>query len=208
MRNADRRLDIVLATRNKHKVEELSAMLRDLPVRILSLDDLSDMPIVVEDGATLEENAVKKAVSASSASGLAAIADDTGLEVEALGGAPGVRSARYAGADGDTEANNRRLLDELCGVSPDERKAVFRCVIALSDTRGGVWTAEGLTRGTILTAPRGAGGFGYDALFLPDGHGRTYAEMSPEEKNAVSHRGNAINKARGLVLELLSRESV
>jgi XTP/dITP diphosphohydrolase len=208
MRLPESTVDIVLATRNRHKLDELSAMLEDLPVRILSLDDLGDMPVVEEDGATLRENAVKKAVAASAAAGLAALADDTGLEVEALDGAPGVRSARYAGPDGDTNANNRKLLDELGGLPTDKRRAVFRCVIALCDTDGEVSTVEGVTEGTILTAPRGVEGFGYDPLFLPDGHERTYAEMSPGEKNAVSHRGKATNRARGLILKLLSRESV
>jgi XTP/dITP diphosphohydrolase len=199
-----RRLRIVLATHNRHKVEELSSMLSDLPVKILSIDDLPDVPAVVEDGATLEENAVKKATAAAAAAGIPALADDTGLEVAVLNGAPGVRSARYAGDEGNTSANNRKLLNEMNGVPEAERGAVFRCVIALADVDGSASTVEGVTRGIILSAPRGSGGFGYDPLFLPDGHARTYAEMSAAEKNAVSHRGKAINRARDLVISLVS----
>jgi XTP/dITP diphosphohydrolase len=196
-------LRIVLATRNRHKIEELTAMLEGLSVKALTLDDLPVMPDVIEDGETLEDNAVKKAVSAARAFVLPALSDDTGLEVDALGGAPGVRSARYAGDDGDAVANNKKLLAELRDVSEPGRKAAFRCVIALARPDGSASTVEGVTRGKILTSPRGDGGFGYDPLFLPDGHDRTYAEMSSAEKNAVSHRGKAINKARGLILELL-----
>lgn len=196
-------LRIVLATRNRHKIEELTAMLRGLPVEALTLDDLPAMPDVVEDGETLEDNAIKKAVSAAREFGLPALSDDTGLEVDALDGAPGVRSARYAGDTGDAVANNRRLLAELRDVPESRRRAAFRCVIALARPDGAASTAEGVTRGVILTSPRGHGGFGYDPLFLPDGHEETYAEMSPAGKNAVSHRGKAINRARDLILELL-----
>ncbi|MBN2565409.1 MAG: RdgB/HAM1 family non-canonical purine NTP pyrophosphatase [Candidatus Eisenbacteria bacterium] len=200
-------LSIVLATRNRHKIAELTSMLSDLPVQILSLDRFPDMPAVVEDGETLEENAIKKAVAVASVAGIPSLADDTGLEVAVLKGAPGVRSARYAGADGNTAANNRRLLDELDAVPVGDRRASFRCVIALARTDGTVSTVEGVTTGVILTTPRGHGGFGYDPLFLPDGHDRTYAEMSSSEKNAVSHRGKAIKAARGLVLALLEQGS-
>jgi XTP/dITP diphosphohydrolase len=199
-------LRIVLATRNRHKVEEISAMLSDLPVAVLSLDDLPRLPAVIEDRDTLEGNAIKKATTIASATNMPALADDTGLEVEALGGAPGVRSARYAGEQGDTAANNRKLLEELQGLPGEKRNASFRCVIALAKPQGTVDTVEGATRGVILEIPRGTGGFGYDPLFLPDGHDRTYAEMSAEEKNAVSHRGKAISRARGLVEALLEAD--
>jgi XTP/dITP diphosphohydrolase len=197
---------LVLATRNRHKVDELSAMLAELPVRLLSFHDFPDMPDVVEDGETLEENAVKKAREVAEFTGLAALADDTGLEVDALGGAPGVRSARYAGEGTDWAANNRKLLSELAGVRGPARGAAFRCVVALAVPGGEVGTVEGTTRGVILEAPRGDGGFGYDPLFLPDGFDRTYAEMGSDEKNAVSHRGKAINAARRLVATLVKAE--
>ncbi len=197
-------ISLVLATRNRHKVEELSAMLSELPVSILSFHDFPDMPDVVEDGATLTENAIKKASAVASFTGLPSLADDTGLEVDALGGAPGVRSARFAGEAANWEENNRKLLSDLNGVEGSARAAAFRCVVALA-VQGDeeVRTVEGVTHGVILDAPRGRGGFGYDPLFLPEGHDLTYAEMASDEKNAVSHRGKAIKSARALVIALL-----
>ncbi len=197
-------ISLVLATRNRHKVEELSAMLSELPVQILSFHDFSDMPDVVEDGATLMENAIKKASEVASFTGLPALADDTGLEVDALDGAPGVRSARFAGEPSNWEANNHKLLADLNGIEGPARAAAFRCVVALA-TCGDeeVRTVEGVTHGVILEAARGQGGFGYDPLFLPDGHNLTYAEMRSDEKNAVSHRGKAIKNARALIAALL-----
>jgi XTP/dITP diphosphohydrolase len=194
---------LVLATRNAHKVEELSALLEGLPVRLLSFRDYDDMPDVVEDGATLTENAVKKALEVARFTGLPSLADDTGLEVDALGGAPGVRSARYAGEESDWAANNRKLLSELSGLHGRERTAAFRCVVALALPDGDVSTVVGTTTGTILEEASGEGGFGYDPLFLPDGHSRTYAEMTAAEKNAVSHRGKAIRDAIGMITTLV-----
>lgn len=197
-------ISLVLATRNRHKVEELSAMLSELPVRILSFHDFPDMPDVVEDGATLRENAIKKATEAALFTGLRALADDTGLEVDALDGAPGVRSARFAGEPPNWEENNRKLLSDLSGIEGSARAAAFRCVVALAvEGDEEVRTVEGVTRGVILEAPRGQGGFGYDPLFLPDGHDLTYAEMRSDEKNTVSHRGKAIKNARVLIAALL-----
>ncbi|HYW68019.1 MAG TPA: non-canonical purine NTP pyrophosphatase, partial [bacterium] len=141
---------LVLATRNPHKVEELSAMLAGLPVSVLSFSDFPDMPEVVEDGETLEENAAKKAVEVAAFTGLPALADDTGLEVDALGGAPGVHSARYSGEGADGPRNNRKLLSELSGVSGSDRSAAFRCVVALALPGGEASTVEGATRGVIL----------------------------------------------------------
>mgnify|MGYP001135411948 CR=1 FL=1 len=206
MKDVPSRIRLVLATRNRHKVEELSAMLSDLPVEILSFEDLPAMPDVVEDGDTLEENAAKKAREVAATTGLPALADDTGLEVDALDGAPGVRSARYASGGHDWEANNRKLLRELEGVAEERRGAAFRCVVALSTADGDVSFAEGVTRGTIVSAPVGEGGFGYDPLFRPEGMSRTYAQLSADEKNSISHRGKAIKAARGLVTALLGGE--
>jgi len=197
-------ISLVLATRNRHKVEELSAMLKELPVRILSFHDFPDMPDVVEDGATLTENAIKKAREVALFTGLPALADDTGLEVDALDGAPGVRSARFAGEPSNWEENNSKLITDLRGIEGSARAAAFRCVVALAmhgDEE--VRTVEGVTHGVILEAARGQGGFGYDPLFLPDGHDLTYAEMRSDEKNAVSHRGKAIKNARALIVALL-----
>jgi XTP/dITP diphosphohydrolase len=192
------RTTLVLATRNLHKVAEMSALLRGLPLDILSCRDLPGVPDVVEDAPTLEGNAIKKAVAAH--------ADDTGLEVEFLGGAPGVLSARYAGDAASYEDNNRKLLAALDGVPAQRRRAVFRCVVALAKPGLAVRLVEGRTEGGILERPRGDGGFGYDPLFLPAGHVRTYAEMAADEKNLVSHRGKAVRAARSLIAELLGTQ--
>lgn len=200
------RFTLVLATRNLHKVSEISALLSGLPLEVLSCRDLPGVPDVVEDAPTLEGNAIKKAVSVSAATGHAALADDTGLEVEFLGGAPGVLSARYAGEDASYEDNNRKLLAALGGVPAPGRRAVFKCVIALALPGRDVRTVEGRTEGTILERPRGEGGFGYDPLFLPADCDRTYAEMPPDEKNLVSHRGKAIRAARALIEELFGTQ--
>jgi XTP/dITP diphosphohydrolase len=197
------RVTLVLATRNLHKVSEMSALLGGLPLDILSCRDLPDAPEVVEDAPTLEGNAIKKAAALCATTGLAALADDTGLEVEFLGGAPGVLSARYAGAAASYDDNNRKLLAALEGVEAAKRRAVFRCVVALAAPGRSVRFVEGRTEGTILACPRGGAGFGYDPLFLPDGHSLTYAEMPADEKNLASHRGKAIRAARGLIVELL-----
>mgnify|MGYP006279834053 CR=1 FL=1 len=198
-------LTLVLATMNPHKVSEITEILAGLPVRLLSFRDLPDLPDVVEDGATLEENAAKKAREVAAATGLPALADDTGLEVEYLGGAPGVRSARYAGEPKSYERNNRKLLAEMADAGPDERRAAFRTIVALATPEGEVELVEGRMDGEILTEPAGEGGFGYDPLFRPEGSGRSFAEMSQAEKNAISHRGRAVRAAREMVLGLLER---
>ena len=195
---------LVLATRNPHKVSEIAALLSGIPVRVVSCLDLPGVPEVVEDAATLEGNAVKKAVAVLEATGLPSLADDTGLEVAFLGGAPGVLSARYAGRAHDWEANNRKLLADLAGAPAAARRAAFRCVVALAAPGRPVRVAEGRTDGIILETPRGDAGFGYDPLFLPDGFRRSYAEMSAGEKNRVSHRGKALAAARGLIEDLFT----
>jgi XTP/dITP diphosphohydrolase len=198
---------LVLATRNPHKVRELTRLLGTAGVEFYSCREFPDVPEVEEDGATLEENAAKKALVVARATGLPTLADDTGLEVDALGGAPGVLSARYAGEDATYEDNNRKLLKALAGVTTGDRGASFRCVVALATPEGDVHLVEGRTRGRILEAPRGSGGFGYDPLFEPLGSGRTYAEMSPAEKNEVSHRGRAVRAAGAALAELVRERS-
>ncbi len=185
---------LVLATRNQHKLEEFEAILGTGEFEWVSALDFPDIPEVIEDGETLEANAVKKAVTLALATGLRALADDTGLEVSALDGAPGVYSARYAGEPPDYAANNRKLLDALADV--DDRRGRFRCVIALAEPDGRAQYVEGICAGTIATAPMGEGGFGYDPLFIPDGEQRTFAQMSAAEKNRQSHRGRALAAAR------------
>jgi XTP/dITP diphosphohydrolase len=184
---------IVVATRNPHKVEEIRAMLAELPVTVRDLRDFPDCPDVVEDGDTLEANALKKARAAHRCTGLPVIADDTGLEVYYLLGAPGVYSARYAGENATYEDNNRKLLREMTQVPARKRQARFRCVIALV-AGDGEQLFEGKVEGVILHAPRGGNGFGYDPVFRPDGFDRSYAELDAGEKNAISHRGRAVQE--------------
>lgn len=190
---------LLLATRNAHKIGEISSMLRGLPVRTAALRDFPGAPDVVEDGRTLEENAVKKAAQCAKATGLWCLADDTGLEVAALAGAPGVHSARYAGPGCDYEANNRKLLAELRGLPLNERRAVFRCVVALASPGGRTAIEEGRLEGLITESPRGENGFGYDPVFLLESRGKTLAELAPEEKNEVSHRASALRRMRGII---------
>jgi XTP/dITP diphosphohydrolase len=184
---------LLLATRNLHKVTEISAILSIPSLALLSMKNYPDIPEVIEDGATFEANAVKKAATLARATGLWAMADDSGLEVDALGGAPGVYSARYAGEPVDYRANNRKLLQALDG-NPN-RRARFRCVIALSDPSGTCMTVQGSCDGRIGHGERGSNGFGYDPLFLPDGYDCTFAEMPSDLKNRISHRSAALRRA-------------
>ena len=178
---------MVAATANPHKMIEIAAILGSA---VELLPRPADLGEVVEDGDTLEANARLKAVAVCGHTGRAAVADDTGLEVAALGGAPGVKSARYAGDHADDADNRARLLVELEGVA--DRSARFRTVAVMAFPDGSELLAEGIATGTIADAPRGDGGFGYDPVFVPDGgDGRTFAEMSTDEKNADSHRGRA-----------------
>lgn len=195
---------LVLATRNVHKVREISRLLERVDVEVLSFRDFDELPTVVEDGETLEENAIKKAETIAAATGLPTLADDTGLEVAGLGGVPGVESARYAGPGATYDDNNKKLLAALEGASKSDRRAAFRCVVAFAEPGERTQTVEGRTEGVILSERRGEGGFGYDPLFLPDGQRLTYAEMDEDTKNAVSHRGRAVRKAAKLVASRLA----
>ncbi len=199
----DRR-KVVIATRNRGKIRELQALLEDLGLELVSVGDIEGVPEVVEDGATFLENAVKKAVEVARATGLAAIADDSGLEVDALGGRPGVYSARYAGEGASDEDNYRKLLKELEGIPEKERTARFKCVMVAARPDGThIWT-EGACEGVIASEPKGSQGFGYDPVFyLPD-KGRTMAQLSKEEKNAISHRGRAMRRLKEMLREFLN----
>lgn len=194
-----RKARLVLATRNRGKIAEIKRLLEDLPLQILTWEDFPDWPPVEEEGETFEENAWHKAESLARWAGLPALADDSGLEVEALKGAPGVFSAHYAGKHGDDAGNVARLLQELEGVPGDRRKARFVCVLALAGPRGERLLVRETCDGSIAEEPRGEGGFGYDPVFVPDGEVRTMAELSLEEKNAVSHRGKALRRLRSLL---------
>lgn len=181
----------MLASANPDKAVEMAAVLEACGFELLPRP--AGVPEVEETGSTLEENARLKAQALVAASGEAAVADDTGLEVAALDGAPGVYSSRYAGDNATYADNVARLLQALDGVAPDQRRARFRTVAMVCFPDGGEIAAEGLVEGQIATSGRGTAGFGYDAVFVPDeGDGRTFAEMAPAEKNAVSHRGRAL----------------
>ena len=186
---------IVVATRNQGKLVEIRALLADLDgARVLAIDEVGvPVPEVEEDGATFRDNALKKARVVAQATGMIALADDSGLEVDALDGLPGVRSARYAGERASDGANNAKLLSALAEVPRGQRGARFRTVVALVDPAGGEpETAEGTCEGAILEAPRGDGGFGYDPLFWCPELGSTFAEATREAKSSVSHRGRAL----------------
>lgn len=197
---------LVLATKNGGKSSEIKRVLKDFPILVKDLNDFGPLPEPVEDGITFEENAYKKAGLTAKVLGLPALADDSGLEVTALGGAPGVYSARYAGPNATDAENNAKLLDALRTVS--DRKARFCCVLSLAVPAGPALTYEGFCEGLILDSPRGKNGFGYDPLFFYPPLGKTFAEMSPEEKLGVSHRGRALDelgKEFGKVLRWLAR---
>jgi XTP/dITP diphosphohydrolase len=195
---------LVLATRNRHKAQELASLLSDLGIFIRTIDAFPQVPDVIEDGTTCEANAIKKAKAVSRATGLLAVADDTGLEVDALGGRPGVYAARYAGEHVTYEDNWRKLLRELSGVPHDRRTARFITVAAIASPSGEVQVAEGQLQGVITEEPAGAQGFGYDPVFFVPELGKTLAELSPDEKNRISHRAKAFAQVR----EILGRQIV
>lgn len=192
---------LLVATRNRGKMKEIGAYLSGYVEDLLCLADRPDLPDTVEDGTTFAENALKKAREASAATGLPVIADDSGLMVDALDGQPGVISARYAGEPSDDGANNRKLLQELAGVGPEKRAAAFVCVLAFVHPDGTEVLFDGRIEGRILETPRGEGGFGYDPLMLVEGHDATMAELPVDEKNRISHRGQALRAFRAYLEE-------
>ena len=182
---------LLLASRNRGKLREMRRLLEGFTLETLA--EHPEVPDVEETGETFEENAALKAIAAARASGLWSLGEDSGLEVDALGGAPGVYSARYAGTQGEDEANNLKLVRELAGCS--DRRARYVCVLVLTDPDGKpVETVRGESEGSIAHAPCGSGGFGYDPYFIPEGKTRTNAELSPDEKDALSHRGAALRR--------------
>ncbi|MDQ1748275.1 MAG: XTP/dITP diphosphohydrolase [Frankiaceae bacterium] len=194
---------VVLATRNPHKVRELSRILTPYGVGLASLDEWPDVPDVAETGTTFAENALLKARAVSVATGLVAVADDSGLEVDALNGMPGVLSARWAGRHGDDAANLALVLAQVADVPEPRRTAAFVCAAAAVAPGGAEIVVEGRVDGSLLRAPRGDGGFGYDPIFVPAGESRTTAEMTAEEKDALSHRGKAFRALAPRLNELL-----
>jgi XTP/dITP diphosphohydrolase len=187
---------IVLASRNQGKVKEIRMMFSDLGIALLSLNDCPGTPEIVEDGKSFLENAVKKAKVVAESTGEIVLADDSGLEVDALGGAPGILSARYAGQDADDRQNIRKLLRDMKGIPPENRGAAFRCILVLYPADGHYEAFEGRWEGMIAEKPVGLDGFGYDPIFFLPGEGVTVAQLSSEVKNRISHRAQAFAKLK------------
>jgi XTP/dITP diphosphohydrolase len=198
-------MQLVLATNNRDKVKEIRHLLDDLPVTILTADDFLEFPDPEETGTTLIENATIKAKAIAEFCELPALADDSGLEVDALNGAPGVFSSRYAGENVTYKDNYTKLLREMAGVPEEKRTARFRCVIAVIWEDGSVESVEGVAEGLISTTVQGEQGFGYDPVFYYPPMGKRFSEMSLDEKNQVSHRGKALQAARDLIIKRLNR---
>ncbi len=200
-------MQIILATHNRGKMKEMSSILAHLPVTLLTLDDFPQIGEIPETGETLKENAFIKAETVHQKTGLPALADDTGLEVDALDGAPGVHSSRYDGETATFEDNCRKMLQEMDGIPSEERTARFHTVIAFVSDSGNEWT-EGMVEGRILEKKQGDGGFGYDPLFYYPPLKKTFAELNSEQKNNISHRGKALrNFCRILEKRILTNNS-
>jgi len=197
---------IVLATRNEAKSAELQRMLADLPLEVRTLRDYPQVPPLPEEGGTYEANARSKALAVARWLNEVALADDSGLEVDYLEGQPGARSARFLGDDATDEDRNREILRRLEGVPPENRTARYRAVVAVAFPDGRVHTFEGTCEGAIALEPRGTGGFGYDPIFYLPELDRTVAELNPQEKDLISHRGQAVRKAREFLLTLVREQ--
>jgi XTP/dITP diphosphohydrolase len=194
-------IDLVIATKNKNKVKEIKHLLKNMPINVFSLEDGKwEIPHIVEDGKTFKENAIKKAKTIAGITGKVTLADDSGLEVDALAGQPGIISARFSGENATDRENNIKLLNMMKDVSEDRRGAQFRSAIAIASPEGVVEVVEGTCRGEIGFSEKGGQGFGYDPLFIPAGYNKTFAELSLDIKNKISHRGRALEKAK-LILE-------
>jgi XTP/dITP diphosphohydrolase len=197
--------ELVISSRNKEKKRELRSLLRGLKVRVLDLNDFPSAPEIKETGNTFETNAKLKAFKIAKYTKRFTIADDSGLAVNALKGKPGVRSARFAGGKATYEENNLKLLKLLKGVPSDRRKAKFVSVVAIAGPKGILGTVRGECSGRITLEPKGKKGFGYDPVFYSPEFRKTFAELSPSQKNSVSHRGRALKKARAVILNLLRK---
>ncbi|MDD2586077.1 MAG: XTP/dITP diphosphatase [Syntrophomonadaceae bacterium] len=196
--------ELLLATRNRNKKREFQEMFQDFGIKVINLDDIKGIPAIEEDGQSFAENAIKKALTTAKLSGFTCLADDSGLEVDILEGQPGIYSARFAGEDADDKKNNEKLLQMMEGIKQEHRTARFVCVIAVSDPDGNVETVAGTCEGSIAFSPVGQGGFGYDPLFIPTGYKQSFAELSAEEKNSISHRGKALSKIKPIIKKVLA----
>jgi XTP/dITP diphosphohydrolase len=192
---------ILLGTKSPAKLREMREILGDVPFQVLTPEEVGPLIDVVEDGATFEENACRKACELARHFNMAVLADDSGIEVDALGGRPGIMSHRYAGEDATDAENNLKLLAELEGVSEDKRTARYRCAVALATPRGLQMTADGACTGLITTEPAGTNGFGYDPLFYYAPYGATFGNLDPLLKNQVSHRAEAVRKFKEMLLK-------
>lgn len=193
---------VIIASTNQGKLKEFKELMKGLSVEVKSLKDFPEIGDIEENGASFAENAYIKAKAVFDATGCLSIADDSGLEVDALDGAPGIYSARYAGEEKNDTANNEKLLSEMNVFSDENRGAQFHCAIVAIDRNGTRYDAEGIVRGRILRAPQGENGFGYDPLFYIEEFGRTTAELSMDEKNKISHRGQAVRQ----IVEILKEK--
>lgn len=197
-------MEIVLSTRNVNKLNEIRGMFSGTGMTIRSLNSFPDFPEVVEDGASFEENALKKARALAAYAQRVTIADDSGIEVAFLNGSPGIFSARFAGATATDQMNNQKLLQELIHVPMGQRQARFRCVIAIVSPDGREQTVEGICSGFIAENERGANGFGYDPVFIHPETGLTFGQMTPEFKNSISHRARAVEQLKRILPEFLN----
>jgi len=192
--------ELVIATKNQKKKEELARLLGYTGIKIWSLADFRNIAPIVEDGETFDENAIKKATTAARETGMLSMADDSGLEVDALDGEPGIYSARYAGEDATDQMNNSKLLERLKGVPQKKRIARYKCSIALAEPDGWVKVFRGECFGYIAAAPKGNAGFGYDPLFVIPNFSKTVAELKPRIKDKISHRAKAVHQARRIIM--------
>ncbi len=200
-------MQLVLATNNQDKIKEMKNLLDDLPITILTADDFLEFPDVEETGTTLEENSLIKAKAIFEFTGLPALADDTGLEVDALHGAPGVYSSRYAGEDVTYEDNNRKLIAEMENVPAEKRTARFRCVMTICWDETTIETVDGIAEGVIAETLGSVQGFGYDPVFYYPSSQKLFSEMTIEEKNQISHRGLALQEVRTLIINKLNKKA-
>ncbi len=199
-------MEVLVSTRNHNKFREISAMLKNSRINAISLEGFSGLPEVVEDGATLPENACKKALTIARLTKRLTVADDSGLMVDALDGAPGVYSARFSGPGATYASNNEKLLTLLTNVPMKKRTARFVCCVAVADAHGIVGVVEGVFRGVIALTAKGSNGFGYDPLFWVPSLNRTLAQLSAAEKNRISHRAKAFRKAKKVIVEYIRKQ--
>lgn len=195
-------LEVVIATKSRPKIKEIKSILKGEKIKFLTFDDFENFPEIVEDGNSYKENAIKKAKAVAKATGKIALADDSGIEVEYLGGKPGIYSSRFVGENSTDEERNKEILNLLADVPESKRKARYVCVIAVSTPQGLVKTFEGVCRGRISKIPRGKYGFGYDPIFFVPSYKKNMAELPPSLKNKISHRARALNKARSYLRKL------